>query len=123
MNRLVLLLLALECPLISAQAEDEPVDFREQIAPIFAEHCVRCHSPENSKGDVSLATFEDLKSNDFVTAGDPDGSYLIDLVTPQDGQPPAMPKEAKLLTDAEVDLLRRWIGEGAKWPEIGRAHV
>ena len=102
----------------SVAAADEPVDFRKQIAPIFAEHCVRCHSPGNNKGDVSLATFDDLKSNDFVTAGDADGSYLIELVTSQDGEPPAMPKEAKPLSDAEVDLLREWIGQGAKWPDV-----
>ncbi|MHC4878993.1 MAG: DUF1553 domain-containing protein [Planctomycetota bacterium] len=98
-------------------ADERQVDFAKQIAPIFAEHCVRCHSPGNSKGDVSLATFGDLKSNDFVTPGDADGSHLIELVTSQDGEPPAMPKEAKPLSDAEVDLLREWIGQGAKWPE------
>ena len=76
MKRLVLLLLALGCPLISAQAEDEPVDFRKLIAPIFAEHCVRCHSPENNKGDVSLATFDDLKSNDFVSECENHGKPL-----------------------------------------------
>jgi mono/diheme cytochrome c family protein len=131
MNRLVQLLLALACSpsgtraavgfclsaLCSiAVAADEPVDFREQIAPIFEKYCVRCHSPGNEKGDVSLATFEDLKSKEYVLAGDPDGSYLIELVTPQDGEPPAMPREAKPLADAEVDLLRHWIAQGAKWP-------
>ena len=96
---------------------DEPVDFSKQIAPIFEQHCVRCHSPGNSKGDVSLATFDDLKSNEYVIAGDPDGSYLIELVTSQDGEPPAMPKEAKPLSDGEVDLLRQWVRQGAKWPD------
>ena len=91
--------------------------FSKQVAPIFEQHCVRCHSPGNNKGDVSLATFDDLKSNDFVTAGDPDGSYLIELVTSQDGEPPAMPKEAKPLPDGEVDLLRQWVRQGAKWPD------
>ncbi|MGI9474826.1 MAG: c-type cytochrome domain-containing protein, partial [Rubripirellula sp.] len=101
----------------SAMAADEPVDFRKQIAPIFEQHCVRCHSPGNNKCDVSLATFDDLKSNDIVTAGDADRSYLMKLVTSQDGEPPVMPKEAKPLSNAEVNLLRHWIGQGAKWPE------
>ena len=101
----------------SATAADEPIDFSKQVAPIFEQHCVRCHSPGNSKGDVSLATFDDLKSNEYVIAGDPEGSYLIELVTSQDGEPPAMPKEAKPLSDGEVDLLRQWIGQGAKWPD------
>ncbi|MCB9922152.1 MAG: DUF1553 domain-containing protein [Planctomycetaceae bacterium] len=101
----------------SVAAADEPVDFSKQIAPIFEQHCVRCHSQGNSKGDVSLATIDDLKSNEYVIAGDPEGSYLIELVTSQDGEPPAMPKEAKPLSDAEVDLLRQWVRQGTKWPD------
>ena len=77
------------------RADAAQVDFEKQIAPVFAQHCVRCHSSASNKGDVSLATFDDLKSNDYVIAGDPDDSYLIELVTSQDGEPPAMPKEAK----------------------------
>lgn len=98
-------------------AADEPVDFGKQIAPIIEQHCVRCHWPGSSKGDVSLATLDDLKSNEYVVAGDADGSYLIELVTSQDGEPPAMPKESKALSDDEVALLRQWINQGAKWPD------
>ena len=75
----------------TATAADESIDFGKQIAPMLEQHCSRCHSTENNKGDVSLATFDDLKSNEYVIAGDPDGSYLIELVTSQDGEPPAMP--------------------------------
>ena len=107
-------LMALCC---SAAAADEQVDFGKQIAPIIEQHCVRCHSPGNSKGDVSLATLDDLKSNEYVVAGDADGSYLIELVTSQDGEPPAMPKEAKPLSADEVARLRQWIDQGAKWPD------
>lgn len=107
-------LMALCC---SAAAAAEPVDFGKQIAPIIEQHCVRCHSPGNSKGDVSLATLDDLKSNEYVVAGDADGSYLIELVTSQDGEPPAMPKETKPLSNAEVAMLRQWIEQGAKWPD------
>ena len=98
-------------------ADAAPVDFEKQIAPVFAQHCVRCHSSASDKGDLSLATFDDMKSNDYVIAGDPEGSYLIELVTSQHGEPPAMPKEAKPLSDTEVDLLRQWIDQGAKWPD------
>jgi len=95
---------------------DERVNFKSQIAPIFQQHCVRCHAPDNAKGDVSLATLEDLKSNGYVIAGDADGSYLIELVTSQDGEPPAMPHKAEPLSSDEVSLLRQWIEQGAKWP-------
>lgn len=100
----------------SLAVADEQVEFSNQIAPIFAQHCVRCHSAENNQGDVSLATFDDLQSNEYLIAGDVDGSYLIELVTSQDGEPPAMPKEGRPLSAAELGLLRHWIEQGAGWP-------
>lgn len=115
MNRVGLLILSLTYISIPTAAA-ELVDFEKQIAPIFEQHCVRCHSPGNNKGDISLATFDDLKSNDFVTAEDPNDSYLIELVTSQDGNPPSMPKERQSLSDAEVDLLRKWITRGQSGP-------
>ena len=88
-------------------ATEVPIDFRAQIAPILEQHCVRCHSPANSKGDVSLATIEDLRASEYVIAGDPKASYLIELVTSIDGEPPAMPQEADPLSGEQVDLLRQ----------------
>jgi len=99
-----------------ASADDGSIDFEKQIAPIFQQRCVRCHAPGNQKGDVSLATLEDLKANEYVIAGDADGSYLIELVTSQDGEPPAMPHKAEPLSSDEVSLLRQWIEQGAEWP-------
>ncbi len=111
-------LMALSCSATVADepGDFEPIDFGKHIAPIIEQHCVRCHSPTNKKGDVSLATFDDLKSNKYVVDGNPDASYLIELVTSQDGQPPAMPKKATPLSDDEVAKLRQWIEQGAKWP-------
>ncbi len=97
-------------------AAEQPVDFQKQIAPIFEQHCVRCHSPGNNKGELSLATFDNLQENEYVIAGKADESYLLEVVTANDGDPPAMPKEGDPLSDDDVELLRRWISEGADWP-------
>lgn len=94
----------------------QSVEFADHIAPIFAEHCVRCHSPGNAKGEISIATFVDLKDNEYVIAGDPDGSHLLAIITATDGQSPAMPKEGKPLSEHEVELIRGWISQGANWP-------
>ncbi len=112
--RYVAFLFAMLC---KTAAAEQPLDFAKDVAPIVQKHCVRCHSTGNAKGDVSLATFVDLKENEYVVAGDPDGSYLIELVTASNGEPPAMPQESEPLSDAEVATLRRWIAEGAKWPD------
>ena len=110
------------------------VDFKARIAPILEQRCLRCHSPGNNKGEISLATSEDLRKNEYVVAGDPDSSYLLELIQGADGQRPSMPKEGDALSAEQVTLIARWITEGAVWPEdvvvrnrsraeIGRAHV
>jgi hypothetical protein len=99
-------------------AADRPVDFGRDVTPILEQHCLRCHQPGNKKGDVSLATFHDLKANGSVVPGKPDESFLLDLVTPADtGKRPRMPKEGRPLSDEQLALLRRWIAEGARWPD------
>ncbi|WP_167546669.1 DUF1553 domain-containing protein [Stieleria maiorica] len=109
----VVLMLAICCPL---QAADSSVDFASQIAPILQQHCVRCHSPENNEGGISLETIDDLRSGDYVIPGDPETSGLLELVTPQDDSPAAMPKDAAPLGAGDVALLGRWIAQGATWP-------
>ena len=81
---LAFILLSIYAP---GRADEAPVDFEKHIAPIFEQHCVRCHSPGNNKGDVSLATFDDLKSNEYVIAGDPAqvGFHIVGESTVSEG--------------------------------------
>lgn len=101
------------CPFPVAAA----VDFETDVAPIFQQHCVSCHNEGNSKGDVSLATFADLEEYGYVDPDSPDDSYLVDLVTGVEGEPPEMPIDGKPLSEDEVGVIRQWIGEGANWPD------
>src|SRR5258705_6976858 len=94
-----------------------PVDFGRDLAPIFEQHCIRCHQPSNKKGGLSLATFADLKSNEYVVAGDPDASYLAEVVTAAAGEKPLMPKEGSPLSAQEISMLRNWVRQGARWPD------
>src|SRR5215207_9544546 len=118
-------LLAALCPLglsictcLSGRAAGKsPVDFGRDVAPIFERHCIRCHQPSNKKADLSFATFADLRTNEYVVAGDPDGSYLADVVSAAAGEKPLMPKEGGALSVREVSTLRDWIREGAHWPD------
>ena len=112
-NSTILVLLAL---LASITIGDE-VDFQTQIAPILSAHCVRCHSANNTKGDISLASIDDLRDNGHVAPGMPDESYLIELIAGVDGEQPEMPKDADPLSSEQVALIRKWISEGAAWPD------
>src|SRR6478609_2699355 len=87
-------LVALFCGCFVAGAlAKSPVDFGHDVAPIFEQHCIRCHQPSNKKGGLSLATFADLKSNEYVVPGDPDASYMVEVITSAAGDKPLMPKE------------------------------
>ena len=66
----------------SVSADDTAaVDFERDVAPIIQQHCITCHRPGNAKGEMSLATAEDLRAAEYVVPGKPDESYLIELVT------------------------------------------
>ena len=101
--------------LAKTHATDEII-FSESIAPILEQNCIRCHYPGLEKGDVSLATREDLDELEYLVPGKADESYLIDLVSAHDDEPPQMPQESEPLSANEVELLKEWINEGADWP-------
>jgi hypothetical protein len=102
---------------MGANALAEPsVDFSRDVGPILERHCIRCHQPGNNKSTLSLSTFADLSANQYVVPGEPDASYLLEVVTGTNGQKPLMPKEGSPLATDELATLRAWIAEGAGWP-------
>ena len=110
--------IAVLCPWFVAEAHGKsPVDFGRDVAPIFEQHCIRCHQPSNKKAGLSLATATDLKSNEYIVAGDPDTSYLTEVVTARPGERPMMPKEGAPLSAEAVSVIRDWIRDGAHWPD------
>ncbi len=93
------------------------VDFQRDVAPIFQQHCVRCHDADHRGGHLSLATSADMHAMGYVIPGDPDNSHVLDVVRSVDGRSPSMPKEGEPLSADQVNVLRAWIAEGAPWPE------
>ncbi|MBI1375580.1 MAG: DUF1553 domain-containing protein [Phycisphaera sp.] len=101
----------------------EPVDFARDIKPLLDAQCMKCHGREKRKGGVLLTyraaamTESDLAHKPIVP-GDPDASEMIRRLTLQDDDERMPPSKAPLKAE-EVDLLRRWIKEGAVWPDDG----
>ncbi len=93
------------------------VSYDRQIRPILQAQCMGCHQPAKAKGgylmttrDKMLAAGESKLVN--VTPGNPAKSALIDQITPKNGEA-EMPKGKKPLSPAEIDVIKRWIAEGA----------
>jgi mono/diheme cytochrome c family protein len=104
-------------PGASAPAADDQVSFARDVAPILQEHCLRCHQPGNRKGDLSLVSPDDLRVAGRLVPGRPLESGLVKMITAQPGEKPEMPRKGPPLSEAQVSLIRRWIEQGAHWPD------
>jgi mono/diheme cytochrome c family protein len=103
-------------------AEDAPVDFEKQVAPILASRCVGCHMAGKNKGGLDLTSSKLARkggdSGPAFEPGNPDGSELISRVIPEKaGEKPDMPRQGEPLSAAQVAILKQWVQQGAKWPE------
>ena len=105
----------------AAQSPAEPIDFGRQIQPILAKRCYACHGPDKAEGGLRLnnkdAAFAKLESGEYaITAKDAAKSELLKRVTSRE-EGVQMPPEGAPLTDSQIELLRRWIEQGAEWKE------
>ncbi|MDZ4402027.1 DUF1553 domain-containing protein [Prosthecobacter sp.] len=96
------------------------VDFVREVRPIFEKHCYECHGAEKQKNDyrldikaVALTGGVDHAPN--IIAGKSAESPLFRFVSGLD-EKISMPPKSKL-NSADIDVLKRWIDEGAVWPE------
>ena len=110
MLSMLLLLIATPLPRLFAE-----VDFVRGVAPILQRRCLSCHNEQESKGDFSLQTAESAKEDGYVVAGDAMASHLLEVISGGAGQP-RMPKNSDPLEEEQIELIRKWIDEGANWP-------
>ena len=118
MNRPAPLLLALLALALPAPAA-EPVSFSRDVLPILSDNCFGCHGQDEShrKGKLRLDVREAALAKEAFVPGQPEVSALIErIVTTDEDELMPPPKSHKArLTAAQVELLRRWIAEGAVW--------
>lgn len=118
--------LLLGLALLSGQREflhaAEPVSFSRDVLPVLSANCFACHGPDEHERQANLRL--DLepdakKARDgksAIAAGQPDLSQIIARMTTTDPDklmPP--PTSRKKVTSEQVQTIRRWIAEGAKW--------
>ncbi len=100
------------------------VDFVRDIAPILQKSCFSCHGGEksgkNGKGELKLTTralaMKGGTNGVCIKSGKPDESSFYTLLIETDDDK-RMPDKAKPLPRDQILLIRRWIAEGADWPE------
>jgi mono/diheme cytochrome c family protein len=98
-----------------------PQDLSRQAYGVLQKNCFVCHGPAKTSG-LDLRTSDGLRAGGdhgpVVVPYDPDESRLYKYVTHQ--QKPTMPPEKKL-SEAEIEILRRWIEAGASLDGVREA--
>ena len=103
-------------PAAAPQEAAGDVAFSRDVAPIFEQSCVECHGPDKVRGRLRMDSVPALqkggKNGALLKPGDPENSLVMRRVLGLDGED-RMPLDKDPLTDAQIDILRRWIAGGA----------
>ena len=106
---------------MSAAAE-KPIDFNRDIRPILSDNCFACHGPDDKhrmaklRLDTEDGLFADRGAYRIVAPGDSSKSRLYARISAADKatrMPP--PQAGTTLSAAQIELVRKWIEQGAKW--------
>ena len=95
------------------------VDFNAEIRPILNTQCVACHGGVKTSADLNLQ-FRDLallggeSGEPAIVPGNADASAVMKMISHVDAEY-RMPKDGDPLTEEQIDLIRRWINQGAEW--------
>lgn len=97
------------------------VDYSTEVKPIFNKKCITCHGGVKKQGGFSVLFREEAlgkteSGHPAIIPGDPDKSEMMKRLTSHDPEE-RMPYKEEPLHDEEIDILRRWIKQGAQWGE------
>ncbi len=99
------------------------VDYNRDVRPILAGNCFACHGQDEAKRAKGLrldrrdSALKPLKNgNTAIVPGDPEASEIVARVTEEDDTLRMPPRKAgNRLSPAQVDVLSRWILQGAPY--------
>jgi predicted Zn finger-like uncharacterized protein len=104
--------------------KDEPlptenVSYKEHVKPFLERYCVNCHGGKQTKAGVDLASFEAIMGGGedklpLVVPEDPDKSLIVLNIEHKGKHKMPPPKEKQQPNNAQKNMLRTWVKEGAK---------
>lgn len=97
----------------------EQIDYSTHVKPILNAKCIACHGGVKKQGGLSFLfeeeAFEQLESGKYaIVRGKPGKSEMIRRLTLEDEEE-RMPYKEEQLSKEEIDILTKWIEQGAKW--------
>ncbi|TWU09013.1 Planctomycete cytochrome C [Symmachiella macrocystis] len=124
MMRTCVITVGLLCSFVGQAQAAEPrsVDFNRDVRPILSETCFRCHGPDSAAREADLRldnaddAFADRGDLFAIVPGEPEKSEAYQRLVADDESLKMPPPDSKLsLTPEQVETLRLWIAQGAKY--------
>ena len=115
------MLVTLVTLLFALRAVGAAVDYSRDILPILSENCYHCHGPDEAsrKAKLRLDTREGafrIKDPVIIPGKSSESELIRRIVTDdEDDKMPPPSDSIRKLTPKQIELLTRWIDEGAKW--------
>ena len=89
-----------------------PLAFSSDLSPFMVTYCIECHGQEAQEAGLDLRSVELMlkggESGPALVPGQPDESLLLSMVLDRH-----MPPDGEMPNAGEIDLLTRWILQGA----------
>ena len=118
----VVILVAAATCIAGGSGKPDPIEYNRDVRPILSDRCYQCHGPDAARRKADLRLDDETSAKaprdggPAIVPGERDGSELYRRITAKDAterMPPA--KSGKSLTSGEIEMLGRWIDQGAKW--------
>jgi hypothetical protein len=109
----------LGCALCAPAADlSATLGYNRDVRPILSDNCFACHGPDKNKrkGKFRLDDRDSALQKEAFVPGKADESELVERINsadPKEMMPP--PESHKKLSDAQKQILRRWIDQGARY--------
>jgi len=107
--------------LVVAAPGKAEVSYKNDVAPIIHDYCLNCHQPGGKgyeKSGLDMSNYQSLmKGTKFGTIINPGNSFTSILIQVVEGRVhPSikMPFGTGGLSHDKVDILRKWVSQGAK---------
>lgn len=103
----------------SVHAQDKPISFINDVAPIFKENCFACHDAKKRSGKYDMTTYEKMMAGgaggEGITAGKHKDSeaYML-IVSEKERRMPPRKDNLSPVPKAQAEVVRKWIDQGAK---------
>lgn len=96
---------------------DSSVCFTRDVLPILVSNCTmaECHDADRPEEGINLTSYASIMSGEktIVKPGNPNDSKLYESLV-EDEPDERMPPPPRSLSKAQIDLIARWIREGAR---------